>query len=63
VVVWAHELSLAQPNHLVALTELANRPSLMVAAGPGWSGVPLPTWVNWPPTLGDAVALLGSGLS
>jgi DNA-binding transcriptional MerR regulator len=63
VVVWAHERALAVPDHLVALTELSNRPSLVVPAGPGWAGEPLPTWANRPETLSDAVTLLVDDLS
>jgi len=57
VVIWAHDPALA---HLEQLAALADRPRLLVAAGPGWSGT---TGFPRPQTLAEAVALLVEALS
>ena len=57
VVIWAHDPALAHVEHLTAL---ADRARLLVAAGPGWSGV---DGLHRPEGLEDAVALLMGGLS
>lgn len=56
VLVWAHRADLAE---LVPLAELETRSgALLAVAGPGWTGLPLPSFVRRPASLPDAVALV-----
>lgn len=55
VVVWAHTPELARQAPLREVGELGAR---VVAAGPGWAGVPLPPGTRLPASLGEALGVL-----
>jgi len=61
VVLWAHSRDLAVPSQLVNLAGTAGHPVLLVAAGPGWAEMALPSDVERPASLSEAVALLTAG--
>lgn len=55
VVVWAHASELARQAPLHEIADLGVR---VVAAGPGWWGVPVPPGTQRPSSLGEAVMVL-----
>jgi methanogenic corrinoid protein MtbC1 len=57
---WAQVDRYAVKAQLLDLALLANPPSLLMAAGPGWDGAELPDQVSRPRNLAEAVAILAA---
>jgi hypothetical protein len=58
VVLWSHDRCTADPAQWQAITHRGQRPSLLLAAGPGWHPESLPPGVYQPLSLSEAVGLL-----
>lgn len=62
IVLWSHRRPTGDPGQLAALLRARHRPLLVLGAGPGWRGGPLPVGVRRPASLSEAVTLLLAAL-